>query len=74
MWKTSERTREETHRWIGGEAVVGAQAERHVRARETDVRGVAVTVLGLAFLGGLAFAGAICRLRSRRKTLWRPTG
>ncbi len=62
MWKTPELTREETHDWMGGEAVVGAQAERHVRAKAANVRALAATILGLTFLGGLTLAGAICSL------------
>lgn len=63
---TTHLTRQEDPgRWIGGEAAVGAQAERHVRSQERNIRGLAMTVLGLAFLGGFTLAGAICRLTGR---------
>lgn len=58
-------TQEDPHSWIGGEAAVGAQAERHVRSQEKNIRGLAATILGLAFVGGFTLAGAICRLIRR---------
>lgn len=48
--------------WIGGEAAVGEQAERHVRSQVRHTRGLAVVILGLAFVGGFALAGSLCRL------------
>jgi len=40
--------------WMGGEASVGTQAGRYVREAERNTPGLALAVLGLAFLGGLA--------------------
>ncbi len=62
-----ETNLEETPAWIGGEGAVGTQAERHVRRRERNIRGLALTILGLSFMGGFALAGALCQL-SRDKT------
>lgn len=57
----------ESHGWIGGEAAVGEQAERHVRSQVKSTGALATLILGLAFFGGFALAGSLCRLaRSRR--------
>lgn len=40
--------------WMGGEASVGTQAGRHIRQSERSRPGLALTILGLTFLGGLA--------------------
>ncbi len=40
--------------WMGGEAAVGTQARRHVRQSERNTPDLALTILGLTFLGGLA--------------------
>lgn len=40
--------------WMGGEASVGTQARRHVCQTERNTPGLALTILGLTFLGGLA--------------------
>jgi hypothetical protein len=64
---TGPSSREETHGWIGGEAAVGTQAERHVRSREQRMESLAAIILGLAFVGGFALAGALCRLTGGRR-------
>lgn len=54
--------------WMGGEAAVGAQAGRHVRRSERSTPGLALTILGLTFFGGLALgtvATALLRKKSR---------
>jgi hypothetical protein len=56
---------DESEIWIGGEAALGAQAERHVRSQEKHIRGLAAVILGLAFVGGFTLAGAICQLAHR---------
>jgi hypothetical protein len=56
---------DESQGWIGGEAALGAQAERHVRSQEKHIRGLAAVILGLAFVGGFTMAGALCRLSQR---------
>lgn len=53
---------EEPGIWVGGEGVVGAQAERHVRRRERRVEGLFTTIITLTFIGGLALGGALGRL------------
>jgi len=52
--------------WMGGEAAVGTQARRHVRQSERNTPGLALTVLGLTFLGGLALGAVTSRF-------WRET-
>ncbi len=52
----------ESRGWIGGEAAVGEQAERHVRSQVRHPSGTALLILGLAFVGGFALAGSLCRL------------
>ncbi len=48
--------------WMGGEASVGTQAGRHVRQTERNRPGLALTILGLTFLGGLALGAVTSRL------------
>lgn len=49
---------EEPDLWMGGEASVGTQAGRHIRRSERNRPGFALTILGLAFFGGVAL-GAV---------------
>lgn len=53
---------EDSRSWMGGEAAVGEQAEQYVRSQEKHTRGLAAIILGLAFVGGFALAGSLCRL------------
>lgn len=48
--------------WMGGEASVGTQARRHVRQTERNTPGLALTILSLTFLGGLALGTVMSRL------------
>ena len=48
--------------WMGGEASVGTQARRHVRQTERNTPGLALTILSLTFLGGLALGTVTSRL------------
>lgn len=54
--KPVDATLDESDLWVGGEASVGTQARRHVRRSERNTPGLAVTILGLTFFGGLALA------------------
>jgi hypothetical protein len=57
---------DDSHAWVGGEGTVGSQAERHhVRRQERNTGGLAMTILGLTFVGGFALAGALCQLSRR---------
>lgn len=53
---------ENAREWIGGEATVGSQAERHVRQREGRVEGLFTTIITLTFIGGLTLGGALSQL------------
>lgn len=53
---------DESDLWMGGEASVGAQARRHVRRSERNTPGLAFTILGLTFFGGLAFGTVVSSL------------
>ncbi|MFO0707901.1 MAG: hypothetical protein U0412_13720 [Nitrospira sp.] len=66
---TSESERpDESTVWMGGEASVNTQAGRYVRNRERSAAGVAWTVLGLTFIGGIALGAATAWFgRSRRR-------
>ena len=48
--------------WMGGEASVGSQAGRHIRQTERNTPGLALTILGLTFLGGLALGTVMSRI------------
>ena len=50
------------HMWVGGEAAVGSQAERHVRRREARAGGLFTTMITLAFIGGLTLGGALAQV------------
>jgi len=57
---------DDSHAWVGGEGTVGSHEERrHVRRRERNTGGLAMTILGLTFVGGFALAGALCQLSRR---------
>ena len=48
--------------WMGGEASVGTQARRYVRETKQNTPGLALTILGLTFFGGLAMGAVASRL------------
>lgn len=48
--------------WMGGEASVGTQARRYVRETKRNRPGLALTILGLTFFGGLAMGAVASRL------------
>lgn len=54
--------------WFGAEAAVGAQAGRHVRRQARGRRQLATTILGLAFLSGLALGAALASRLHKRTT------
>ena len=63
---TDHQHLDDSHAWVGGEGTVGSHAERrHVRQQERNTGGLAMTILGLTFVGGFALAGAICQLSRR---------
>jgi len=53
---------DESDLWVGGEASVGTQARRHVRRSEQHTSGLAFTILGLTFFGGLALGTIVSSL------------
>ena len=53
---------DEADLWVGGEASVGTQAGRHVRRSERNTPGLALTILGLTFLGGVALGTVVSSL------------
>ena len=57
---------DEPHSWMGGEAVLGSQAQQHARRQaRTGRRGVGV-VTGLAFVTGIALGAVAAALWARR--------
>jgi len=54
--------------WMGGEASVGTQAGRHVRQTERNTPGLALMILGLTFLGGLALGAATSGLLRKTRS------
>lgn len=48
--------------WMGGEASVSTQARRHVRQSERNRPGLALTILGLTFFGGLVLGSVASTL------------
>ncbi len=57
---------DDSHAWVGGEGTVGSHAERrHLLRQVRNPGGLALTILGLTFVGGFALAGALCQLFRR---------
>ena len=66
--KPSAALPDDSDLWVGGEASVGTQAGQYVRRNEQNRPGLALTILGLTFLGGVALGTVVSSLlRSRRR-------
>ena len=57
--KQTQAAPDDSFPWMGGEATVGAQANRYLRRQEGRAPGLVLTILGLTFLGGLAVGSLV---------------